>query len=128
MPKNSIVSPFRFDRNIGKSERKNAKALLSFKQIRKICTKIQKKMKKLSAPLLNGNFNVNGNLVESYGNFNALIFPCCHQLLSSCFRESSKFWRQFQAAKFCKFQYASVLILNAVETSTILPPFYCKLT
>ena len=60
----------------------------------------------------------------SYGNFTALKFPCCHQLfLSSCFKESSKFWRQFQAAKFCKFQYASVLLLNAAETSTILPPF-----
>ena len=62
------------------------------------------------------------------GNFNALIFPCRRQLLSSCFKESSKFWRQFQAAKLCKFQYASVLILNAAETSTILPPFQCKLT
>ena len=64
----------------------------------------------------------------SYGTFNALIFPCCRQLLSSCFKESSKFWRQFQAAKFCKFQYASVLILNAAEPSTILPPFQCNLT
>ena len=56
-------------------------------------------------------------------NMNTLIFPCCRQLLSSCFKESSKFWRQFQATKFCKFQYASVLILNAAEMLTILPPF-----
>ena len=48
---------------------------------------------------------------------------CCCQHLSSCFNESSKFWRQFQAVKFCNFQYASVLISNAAETSTILPPF-----
>ena len=48
--------------------------------------------------------------------------PSCHQLLSSCFKESSEFWRQFRAVKFCKFQYASVLILNAAETLTILPP------
>ena len=50
-------------------------------------------------------------------NFIALIFPCCRQLLSSCFKESSKFLRQFQAVKFCKFYYASVLILNASETT-----------
>ena len=43
------MSPFRFDRNIGKSERKDAKALLSFKQIQKICTKIQKNEKTVTA-------------------------------------------------------------------------------
>ena len=53
----------------------------------------------------------------SYGNFNAVLFPCCHQLLSSCLKESSTFWWQFQAVKFCMFHYASVLILNAPETN-----------
>ena len=66
---------------------------------------------------------VSMNFQISYGNFNALRFPCCHQLFSSCFKESSKFWWQFQAVKFCKFQYASALILNAAEISTIVPPF-----
>ena len=64
---------------------------------------------------------------NSKGNFNALIFPCCHQFLSNCLKESSKFWRQFEAVKFCKFCYALVQILNAAEMSTTLPPFQCKL-
>ena len=63
------------------------------------------------------------NSRNTYGNFDVLIFPCCHQRLSSCLTESSNFWRQFPAVKFFKFYYASVLILNAAETSKILPPF-----
>ena len=62
------------------------------------------------------------DFLKLLGKLNSLIFPRCHQILSSCLKESSKFWWQFQAVKFCKFRYASVSILYAAETSTILPP------
>ena len=45
------------------------------------------------------------------------------QDVKSCCKQSSKFWRQFQAVKFCNFHYASDLISNAAETSAILTPF-----